>query len=153
MATLHFKKATDLVNDRFVGKLKRFVMQPAIVPLFNKLLKDTYRRRHNISYDDSKKITEDIKRVEERLEKGRELLLTGDIDGADYKIIKTEGEEKLQKLEANLTDNLEQQKGRVNIDKLLDSATGLLTKLDHVYVSSNVEIERLLVRYSWKKSV
>ncbi len=81
----------DLVNDCFVSELKQFVMQPAVVPLFNKILKDTYRRRHIISYDNNKKITEEIKRVEERITKGRELLLTGDIDGSDYKRIKTEG--------------------------------------------------------------
>ena len=59
--------------------------------------------------------------------------------------MKTVGQEKLRKLEAGLADNVEQQKGRINIDKLLDSAIEVLAKLDHVYVNSDVEHKRKLV--------
>lgn len=135
----------DVVNDAFVSQLSRFVMKPAIIPLFTAVIKENYRQRHSISYDTSKKITEEIRQVEERLVKGRELLLAGDIDGSDYKSMKAEGQEKLRKLEAGLADNMEQQKSKVNIDKLLDSAIGVLTKLDVIYINSDVEVKRKLV--------
>ena len=135
----------DLVNDAFVNQLSRFTMKPAVIPLFKNLVRESYRKRHSINFNTSKKITDDIKQAEEKLAKGRELLLAGEIDGSDYKSLKAEGQEKLRRLEAELADNMEQQKVRINIDKLLDSAIEVLAKLDHIYVNSDVEHKRKLV--------
>ncbi len=145
LATCGCRFKADVVNDAFINQLSRFVMKPAVIPLFKSVIKENYRQRHSINYDTSKKITEDIKQVEERLAKGRELLLAGDIDGSDYKSMKAEGQEKLRKLEAGLADSMEQQKKRVNIDKLIDSAVSVLTKLDYLYSNSNVDVKRKLV--------
>ena len=51
-------------------------------------------------------IAKDIKRVKERLAKGREILLAGHLDSTDYKRIQAKGEEKLRRLDAGLADDL-----------------------------------------------
>ena len=65
--------------------------------------------------------------------------------GRDYKIIKEEGEEKIRRLETDLSDAMEQQRKRIDIYKLLDLAANTLTRLDEIYNKVDAETKRKLV--------
>jgi hypothetical protein len=62
-------------------------------------------------------------------------LLNGDLDGNDFRQIKTEGEEKIIRLEAKLA---ELSVSTINIDSILNKATKTLTNLASLYENGNI---------------
>ena len=61
------------------------------------------------------------------------MLLSGDIDGADYKIIKTECERRVEILEAKLSEVIGNQNAFIDIVPLVNKAVNRLTLLDTIY--------------------
>ncbi len=145
LASCGCRFSADLVNNSFLEELKKLIMKPAIVPLFKSVIKMIYEQKQAGSTSDIKNITVEMKKIEERITKGRELLLEGDIDRLDYKKIKEQGEEKLRRLEADMSDAMEQQKKKVNIDALLDSTVNTITRLGDIYNQASVEKKKEMV--------
>lgn len=80
-----------------------------------------------------------------KVRKARELLLAGDIDGADYKIVKSESERKMAILEAKLSELIGNQNVFVDIEPLVNRAVSRLTFLKSIYSeSSNYEKRKLI---------
>jgi site-specific DNA recombinase len=63
-------------------------------------------------------------------------LLSGDIDGTDYKIIKSESERKIEILEARLSEVIGNQNALIDIVPLVSKAINRLTLLDIIYCQS-----------------
>ena len=135
----------DVVNNAFIAELKMRSMKPAVIPLFKIVLKQVYEQTRSDNSYNSKSTTNELNNAQDRLKRARELLLAGDIDGGDYKKIKEETESQLRRLEAELADALEQQKKKVDIDKLLDNSIDVLSKLDITYLKANIETKRKLI--------
>jgi hypothetical protein len=90
-------------------------------------------------------LLKEINKLTERLSKARELLLNGDIDGGDYKIIKTESEQKIDVLEAKLAEVAGNKKQAERIEPLLDQAIPKLTQLESIYCKSETYEKRELI--------
>jgi site-specific DNA recombinase len=78
------------------------LIKPDYAVLFKAVIVDTYKSE-NQTKDDYSRLVKDIDDENNKVRKARELLLSGDIDGADYKIIKTESERRVEILEAKLS--------------------------------------------------
>lgn len=78
--------------------------------------------------NDRKQVFQQLNEQQNRLSKARELLLTGDIDPADYKTMKVEYEKKIAMLDAKLNQFASDAN---SIDKLLYQAVTNLSKIGH----------------------
>ena len=83
-----------------------------------------------------------INELNKRLEKARDLLLTETIDAVDYRLIKTETEKKLKRLEAKLVSS---PTDFSNIDTILDKALNTFSRLDYLYIQSDIIRKREII--------
>ncbi|RWY57526.1 hypothetical protein [Mucilaginibacter gilvus] len=90
-------------------------------------------------------LLKEINDLNSRIAKARELLLNGDIDGADYKTIKSENEYKINVLEAKLAEAAAVNSKAENIEPILRRAITKLTQLNTIYSKSNTSAKRELI--------
>jgi site-specific DNA recombinase len=90
-------------------------------------------------------LLKEINELNSRIAKARELLLNGDIDGADYKTIKSENEYKINVLEAKLAEAAAVNSKAENIEPLLRRSIYKLTQLNLIYSKSTTSEKRELI--------
>lgn len=93
----------EVVNETFEAQLNQFTISSKYADLFKAVIIDTYKS-NNQTKEDYTKLVKDIDEENNRIRKARELLLAGDIDGGDFKIIKSESERKIERFEAKLSE-------------------------------------------------
>lgn len=91
---------TPSVNEAFVWELQKFKSRKATVTLFRELVVAELSDQIKNQQKKKKIVLDEIQKQNDRLTKARELLLSSILDGKEYKIIKSEAEEQLLKLEA-----------------------------------------------------
>jgi site-specific DNA recombinase len=96
-------KAED-VNRAFNEVVQEFTIQEDFAELFTQVITDTYKSQNTTQIISRSELLKEINDLNSRIAKARELLLSGDIDGADYKTIKSENEYKINVLEAKLAE-------------------------------------------------
>ena len=77
-----------------------------------------------------------------RLFKSRDLLLAGDIEADDYRTIKSESEEKINRLEVQLTASVTDS---TNIEPLWDKAISSLSQIGILYKAGTITQERKII--------
>ena len=83
-----------------------------------------------------------IAELNERVGKGRALLLSGDIDGVDFKTIKAQCEKQITVLEAKLGSMSEE---TVDMGPILDRAIKNLAKLDNIWIEATTIKKRQII--------
>ncbi|WP_426589710.1 recombinase family protein [Mucilaginibacter sp. R-33] len=91
------------VNDLFLSEIKRYAPKPGLEDLCKEIILDVYRQDYESKGDGRKELIVRIDELTTRQKKARELLLTGDLDGVEYREIKTECESKINALEAKIS--------------------------------------------------
>ena len=125
-------KAED-TNQAFLKELRKFWLDPAYENVFKDVLLEKYKEQATGDNGIKKQLINQITDQSNKMTKGRELLLTGDIEPSDYKTIKAECEKKIAILEAELSDVSANQLTVSNMDKLLEEAITVLKGLDSFY--------------------
>ena len=139
-----FRHRSDKVNDLFVKELKKFVPHPAIVDLSKMIITEAYQAQFKQKQGGSKQILDEMDKVNQRLSKARELLLSDAIDAADYKLLKKECESKIARLELQLTEQAKTPSG-TNIELMLEKVLSTLTRLDILYKEASVTDKRVII--------
>jgi site-specific DNA recombinase len=137
-------KAED-VNSLFAGQLEQFVISPKHAELFSEVITDTYQSQYTAQRDERSELLREMNKLNDKLSKARELLLKGDLDGADYRTIKSETEPKLEILEIKLAEVMSSQKPAENIGKLVSTAISKLTQLETIYLQADITSKRELI--------
>lgn len=140
-----FRFRADKLNLLFEEELQKYVPMPAVQDLYKTIVHDMYKKRSSKKENISKRVTEEIDRLNARVSKARELLLSDAIDGKEYKEIKSECENKIVRLEAELTDTTGQENNSRTISKLLDSAVHALSRLDVLYKEGDIRKKREII--------
>ncbi len=135
----------NYTNDSFVEELKKFKPHPGVIGLYKVIIGNAYKKQTSQLQNGSKQVMDEINKVNGRLTKARELLLSEDIDPIDYRTIKTECENKLTRLEAKLTENTTNASTTVGIDKLIEKAVSTLSHLDIIYNEANITMKREII--------
>ena len=112
--------------------------------MFKTVIIDTYKTT-NQTKEDYSRLVKEIDDENNRVRKARELLLAGDIDGGDFKIIKSESEKKIERFEAKLSEVIQNQNAFIDIEPLVSNAIDRLTKLDLIYYKSGNSEKRELI--------
>ena len=140
-----FRHRADNANDLFISQLKKFVPHPAVVDLSKVIIKQAYQSIFKQKRTSTEQISDEINKLNARLSKARELLLSETIDGRDYKEIKTDCESKIVRLEAQLAEQTNNTTKLNNIDKLLDKAINTLIRIDILYKNGTVTNKRTII--------
>ena len=91
-----------------------------------------------------------LNELNKRLSKERDLLLSGDIEADDYRIIKSESEEKINRLEAKLTASVTD---KTNVEPLWERAISNLSQLDILYTEGTVTQKRKIISSMFPKNL
>jgi site-specific DNA recombinase len=85
---------------------------------------------------------EEIRNVENRISKARELLISDQIDGMDYREMKAESNSRLEKLQDKLSACNSDQ---LDFSRLLDTGIKTLFRLGEVYEKGTIEKKREVI--------
>jgi site-specific DNA recombinase len=110
--------------------------------VFKLVINEVYLAKTKNQKEEIKTIKVELEQLNSRLSKARELLLSGDLDGSDYKQIKSEAERKIAYLEGKASDL---SKGCASIEPLLDKALNSLTRLDKLYAEADTKRKREII--------
>ncbi|EHQ26578.1 DNA invertase Pin-like site-specific DNA recombinase [Mucilaginibacter gracilis] len=133
------------VNKVFDQVIEEFTIQEEYADLFTEVIRDTYKNQNTTTLVSRSELLKEINELNNRTSKARELLLNGDIDGADYKTIKSENEYKVNVLEAKLSEAAAANSKTANIEPLLRPAISKLTRLNTIYSKSDSSNKRELI--------
>jgi site-specific DNA recombinase len=147
-ATCGCRFPAQQVNDKFVNELRKFKPRKATLRIFRKLLLEEYSDQNRASKSEQKSLNEQIQKLNVKLGKARELLLTSELDSKDYKVIKSEIEEQLIRLEARLLDTSRHVQPAVrNIEQMTERAVEVLLNLDSLFLGADSEAKRQIIGY------
>lgn len=132
------------VNKVFDEVIDEFTINENYAELFTEVIADTYKSQNTTQLVSRSELLKQINDLNSRIGKARELLLNGDIDGADYKTIKSENEYKVNVLEAKLAEAALNVKAE-NIEPMLRKAVSKLTRLNSIYSKSTTSDKRELI--------
>ena len=130
------------VNEVFFDELKRFIPKPGIAEVCKEIILDTYNSDFAAKGDGRKEVLDQIEALTKRQKNARELLLKGDLDGAEYKEIKKECESKINVLEIKISDF---SINEVSIEHDLEKAVNALSSLEGLARLNNGKISREMI--------
>lgn len=129
-------------NELFASELRKYVPRAGMEEVFKLVINEVYQAKTKNQKDEIKVIKTELEHLNSRLLKARELLLSGDLDGTDYKQIKSESESKIAYLEDKA---LNLNRGTTSIATLLDKALYSLTRLDKLYEEADTKRKREII--------
>ena len=130
------------VNAAILKELKKLVPKPGMAEVCTKVVNELYHSEYSQKGDSKKEIVSKIEVLNNKIRTARDLLLKGDIDGSDYKTIKTESEDQITILEAKL---FEASTPQINIEHKLKNAVNVLLNLDLLYKNGNMSLKREII--------
>jgi site-specific DNA recombinase len=133
------------VNSTFNEIVQQYTIQANYAELFTEVITNTYKNQNSTQVTSRYDLLKEINDLNSRVSKARELLINGDIDGADYKTVKTENEHKINILEARLSEAAAINTKAENIEPIIRKAITKLTQLNLIYSKSEVSEKRQLI--------
>ena len=131
-----------LVNDYIVNEIKKCVRRLPELQLYKEVLASTFKSKTRLQRDEVKQLSVQLEEANKRLSKARDLLLAGDIEADDYRIIRSESEEKIHRLEAKLTAPVTE---TTDIEPLLNKLVSNISQLDLLYVNGSIIQKRKII--------
>ncbi|WP_244307435.1 recombinase family protein [Flavobacterium fluviatile] len=129
-----FRINSDMANEVFINYLKQYVPIPEIKSLYTSLLCEVYKEQTKDVFEERNKVIAQLKDYENRMAHARDLLLSKDIEASDYREMKSDYGDIIQRLELKLT-GLE--KDSKDVEKLLNNGVENLLKLNECYDIGN----------------
>jgi len=126
----------DIVNDAFLKELKKYTLSVELRDLCSDVLLDVVNQETSGSKDIRKDILNQIDLQNERLKKGRELMLSSKIDPEDYSLIKKETEVDLSKLEAKMSEFID---NPFRIEEFIPKAVNVISNIADWYQRADSE--------------
>ena len=132
----------DGINNMFVYELKKYIPKPEMIDVYKVVLTEAWNGQFGSMQDDRTKLLTQIKELEGKISYIRDLLSSRQIDPADFREMKSDYSNKLERLEAKLSAFNHEQ---IDIKQLLDKGLDNLLKLDYAYENGDIEKKRLII--------
>ncbi len=126
----------------FIRELKKYMPHPAATELFKQVILEAMTSQAKDQRGQKKEILAKIVALNDRVGKGRALLLSGDIDGLDFKAIKSECEKQISVLEAKI-GSMSEETG--DLGPVLEKAIENLAKLDSLWIEATTIKKRQII--------
>ncbi len=133
------------VNRYFEKDLLKYKLLPATGNLFKMVVLDEYRSSNREELDERAMLYKKIEEQESILATARKKLMKDEIDGSDFKIVKSECNEELKKLEAQLADLPTRTENLKTIERLLEEVVKKYSNIDEHYKNADLEEKRRII--------
>ena len=130
------------VNDDIVREIRKYVSPLPELQLYKEVIVSVFNAKTRLQRNDVQQLNSQLNEANKRLSKARDLLLAGDIEADDYRTIKSESEEKINRLEVQLTASV---MDTTNLEPLWDKAISNLSQLDILYTQGTVIQKRKII--------
>lgn len=110
--------------------------------LFKEVIISVLKAKTSSQRNDIQQLKSQLIEANQRLAKARNLLLAGDIESDDYRLIKSETEEKINRWEAKLTASATD---TTNMKPLWDKAISNISQLEILYTEGTVIQKRKII--------
>ena len=130
------------VNDEILEEIRKYVKPLPKLQLYKEVITFTFKSKTRLQRNEVKQVTEQLEECNKRISKARDLLLAGDIEADDYRIIKSESEERINRLEAKLAATITD---TTNIEPLLNKAISNISQLDILYQIGSIIQKRKII--------
>jgi len=130
------------VNSAFILLLKTFVPNKRIDPVFRKVLKYRLSVKLGVNEKHRMEIVREMELLPARIEKAKELLLSGDLESQEYHQIKDESNSKLATLQSKLENMPDLEK---LLEEILSGRSAYLVQLDVIYKKADTEFKRRII--------
>lgn len=130
------------LNYDIVDEIKKYVRPLPKLQLYKEVIVSVFKAKTRLERNDIKQLNTQLDEANKRLSKARELLLIGDIDAEDYRTIKAETEQKINRIEVQLTASVTD---TTNIEPLWNKAISNLSQLDVLYIEGTVTQKRKII--------
>ena len=137
-----FREKAPLVNDRIVEEIRRYVRPLPFLELYKHTITSVFNNKTNYNRSDTDLLKKQLEEINQRLTRARDLLISGDLDADDFRTIKIETAEKINRIEAQLTS---QNSTTINVDSLLSKALSNISQLDKLYEEASTEGKRKII--------
>lgn len=131
------------INEDFLSQLRKFKPKLGRAEVFKQVINEAYYNGMRTQVDQKQGIIDQINKENERIAKGRNLLLAGAIEADDLQTIKAESTQAINSLENRLYAIKEEPK--IAIDSLLDKALDVVCNIDKLYEEADVESKRKII--------
>lgn len=78
----------EVLNEAFVKELQKFVPKPGMVELYQEIIQDIYKNNFGETRNQHVELTDEIKKINDRVNNARDMLFDNKIDPDDFKILK-----------------------------------------------------------------
>ena len=130
------------INEEFVDFLSQFSLARGMEELYTVVIDFHYQQKVGGIQTFRKQLLADLTEANNHLVKARELLVTGEIEPGDYRLIKSDCEEKINRLEAKIADV---PKEKTDTKTLFNKMVKTLSNVSNLYAESNVQTKREII--------
>lgn len=138
----NFRHSANKLNKKIVGEIGKYVRPTPKLKLYKEVIISSYNEKTKTQKSNIHQTKIQLQEENKRLSKARELLLCGDIEADDYRIMKSETETRISRLEAKLTGSINDSQ---NIEPLWDKAISNICQLDSLYGNGNITQKRKII--------
>ena len=130
------------MNTIFIDHLKEYNSCPKYMELFATILKGNLKNRNNNGKKEAEKITSNVVKLKMRLKNAKDMMLDGEFSAGDYKEMKIEIEEELERLNR---EEMQIRQGIESYDTKIDECLDLLLNIDKYYKTKNTEVKQKII--------
>ncbi|MGY4539471.1 site-specific DNA recombinase [Mucilaginibacter sp. UYNi724] len=132
------------INEQLLADLSRYKLIVNITDLFKKIARGTFKEATAFKRLEVNRWSKRSEDLENRIVRAKELLLAGELDGSEYRSIKTEAETKITLLKEALAKNTDPMEP---VNLLLKKHAGRLLNPVFLYERANMENKRKLLHF------
>ncbi|MBO9733201.1 MAG: recombinase family protein [Chitinophaga sp.] len=133
---------TEKIHQLFIEELKSFKLSECYFPVCHKILKRILTEASELKVKTTHQLNNRVIELNNKINKARELLLQGDIDGTDFKKIKTDCEVQITILSEKLNTMYLASR---QLSKDVNTCLSLFSKLYQVYEEEDIYAKRKLM--------
>lgn len=141
-AACGFRHKAEEANEMMVDEIRKYVRPFGELKLYKEVIRNVYNNKTKHKRSDVQQLKMQLEESNRRLSKARDFLLAGDIEPGDYRIIKSETEVKVNRIEARLTASANPS---VDIEPMLEMAIFNISRLDILYAQGTVIQRRKII--------
>ncbi|MBC5862880.1 recombinase family protein [Flavobacterium turcicum] len=137
-----FRETSSVVNNVVIDEIRKYTKPLPFLELYKEVIISVFNNKTKNQRSDINQLKTEIENTNERLARARNLLVNGDLDADDYRKIKIETEEKINRLEAKLTTGNSKIS---NIEPLLNKAVSHISQLSTLYEEGSTVAKRKII--------
>lgn len=144
LSSCGFRFSAIEANELFEHELQKHELHPSMKDILRSTILKNYKRFSGKNFDRKKEIIEEIESLNNKMSIARDKLLSDKIDDEDYRLMKFECKERIEKLEEQL-DRCGTSTESVSINSRLEKALSFIENISSLYRKGSIETKRSII--------